>query len=203
MATVGTTMDDRASDMESEVVQIKRYPNRRFYARSRREYITLQGIEELVRRGVTVEVRDSRNDEDLTRLVLTQILLERQPERMETFPTALLHMLLRANDLALESLRVFMRLSLAAMESIQESGRLTPFVSPLDWMRMFFPGFAPKPRSADVVSDGTVERLLGRVAELEERLRHLESEARRPSEKDSLSGLPDSFNRRIERQGSH
>ena len=112
MTAARTTTDDRTSD-DCDIIRIKRYPNRRFYDRTKRKYITLQDIEDLVCQGHTLDVRDSKSDEDLTRVVLTQILLERHPERMDMFPIAFLHLMLRANDLALEFLRVFMRLSLA------------------------------------------------------------------------------------------
>src|SRR5438270_11927679 len=119
MTANGREDNDRACCSRSDVVPIKRYPNRRFYDRKSSKYVTLQEIEDLVRGGQTIEVRDSRNDEDLTRVVLTQILLERQPERMEMFPIPLLHIMLRANDLSLEFLRVFMKLSLATLERLQ------------------------------------------------------------------------------------
>jgi polyhydroxyalkanoate synthesis repressor PhaR len=173
MTAAGTNTDDRTSD-GCEVVRIKRYPNRRFYDRTRRKYITLQDIEELVRQGHTLDVRDSKSDEDLTRVVLTQILLERHPERMDMFPIAFLHLMLRANDLALEFLRVFMRLSLATLENFQASRRSSPFLSPFDWMMMFFPGVAPAPRHSDESLGATVEPLSRRMAELEARIRQLE-----------------------------
>lgn len=175
MTAAGTTRDDRTCGIESQVVRIKRYPNRRFYDRTSRKYITLQDIEELVRHGQTVDVRDSRNDEDLTRVVLTQILLERHPERMEMFPVGLLHLILRANDLALEFLRVFLRMSQATLESFQGTRTSPPFVSPMDWTRFFFPGFLPAPRQPNELSGLTVEHLCRRVAELEGRIRQLES----------------------------
>ena len=175
MTSAGTTRNDRTGGMDSDVVQIKRYPNRRFYDRTKRKYVTLQDIEDLVRQGHTIDVRDSKSDEDLTRVVLTQILVERHPERMEMFPIALLHIMLRANDLALEFLRVFMRMSLATLESLQGSRTVAPFVTPLDWMRLFFPGFAPGPRKLKDSSPATVEELSNRVAELEGRIRQLES----------------------------
>jgi polyhydroxyalkanoate synthesis repressor PhaR len=177
----------------SDIVPIKRYPNRRFYDRKSSKYVTLQEIEELVNKGNTIEVRDSRNDEDLTRVVLTQILLERHPERMELFPVSLLHIMLRANDLALEFLRVFLRMSLATLENFQGSRTVSPFVSPFDWMRMFYPGFAPAPgprksieppeviiKSPEVIinsPEATIELLSRQVAELEYRLKQLESES--------------------------
>jgi polyhydroxyalkanoate synthesis repressor PhaR len=175
MISAQTAGDERMGSLESDAVQIKRYPNRRFYDRARRRYVTLQDIEELVRRGHTIDVRDSRNDEDLTRLVLTQILLERHPERMEMFPIALLHLLLRANDLALEFLRVFFRLSLATTESLLGSRALTPFPSPFGWMRMSFPEPSPGPRTPDESAEATIEQLSWRVAELEGRVKQLES----------------------------
>jgi len=176
MTAAGTATEDRTSD-GCEVVRIKRYPNRRFYDRTRRKYITLQDIEDLVRQGHTLDVRDSKSDEDLTRVVLTQILLERHPERMDMFPIAFLHLMLRANDLALEFLRVFMRLSLATLENFQASRRLSPFISPFDWMMTFFPGALPAARRTDEPTDATIEPLSRRMAELEARIRLLESSA--------------------------
>src|SRR5262249_52102501 len=144
---------------------------------------TLQDIEELVRQGHTVEVRDSKNDEDLTRVVLTQILLDRHPERMEMFPIALLHTVLRANDLALEFLGVYLRMSLATLECFQGSRTLPPFVSHFEWMRMFFPGLPPGPRRPDAPPDPNAEQLTRRLADLESRIKQLESAASdRPSD---------------------
>ncbi len=166
----------RTCGTESEIVPIKRYPNRRFYDRKSRKYVTLQDIEEMVQQGRTIDVRDSKNDEELTRVVLTQILLERHPERMEMFPVPLLHMILRANDLALEFLRVFMRLSLATLENLQGSRTVAPFISPSEWISLFFPGLTPGSQKSLATPDPSVEQLLRRLAELESRIKQLEAE---------------------------
>ena len=113
-----------------EVVSIKRYPNRRLYDRQARRYITLQDLEDLVLGGKKIEVRDSRTGEDLTRSILTQILLERHPEKMEMFPVAMLHGILQANDLVLDFLRSYLRQSLAILEQMQQPTRLAPFLAP-------------------------------------------------------------------------
>jgi polyhydroxyalkanoate synthesis repressor PhaR len=165
----------------AEPVEIRRYPNRRLYDRSRRRYVTLQEIEELVREGRTVLVRDSRTGEDLTRSILTQILLERHPEKMEMFPVAMLHAILRANDLALEFLRGYLRQSLAALEAVQKAAPAPlaapgplPFASPIDWMSAFLPGWAGAvPHAAAPPADA----LARRVHELEGRLARLETGA--------------------------
>jgi len=190
MASESSPVSDRACCADSGIVPIKRYPNRRFYDRKSSKYITLQEIEELVRGGHTIEVRDSKNDEDLTRVVLTQILVERYPERMDLFPIPMLHMILQANDLALEFFRVFLRLSMATLESFQGSRTLAPFGSPFDWMRMFFPGFAPAPGPRQLAGspEASVEQLSQRVAELEARIKQLESGPTAAPERESLPG---------------
>ena len=98
---------------------IVRYPNRRLYDRSEGRYVTLQDVEEKVRRGLTVTVRDSKTGDDLTRAVLTQILLERHPERMALFPVSFLHLAIRANDAMLGLLTEYVRQSLAYAELLQ------------------------------------------------------------------------------------
>jgi polyhydroxyalkanoate synthesis repressor PhaR len=200
MAGTGATEYDRADDSEPGVVQIKRYPNRRYYDRTSRKYVTLQEIEELVRDGYRIDVRDSRSDEDLTRLILTQILIERHPERMEMFPVALLHLMLRANDLAVEFLRVFFRLSLATLESFQAAKPLTPFVTPVDWMKSFFPSLLPELRQAEEAPDASaaVVQLSRRVAELEERFRQLESSSALMNEQVAIPELKPRPVRRLE-----
>ncbi|MGD0041685.1 MAG: polyhydroxyalkanoate synthesis regulator DNA-binding domain-containing protein [Isosphaeraceae bacterium] len=166
----------------SEVVSIKRYPNRRLYDRQARRYITLQDLEDLVLGGKQIEVRESRTGEDLTRSILTQILLERHPEKMELFPVAMLHGILRANDLVLDFLRSYMRQSLAILEQMQQPTRLAPFLAPMDWMRAMIPPTLPFPAVRPAESSfgsGRHGELDVRISEIEERLRRLEQPSQR------------------------
>src|SRR3990170_8078321 len=78
-------------NMTDETIQIKRYPNRRFYARNTSKYVSLPEIEEMVRAGQTVDVRDSQTGDDITHPVLTQIIMDRQPEKIALFPIEMLH----------------------------------------------------------------------------------------------------------------
>src|SRR5512135_3231884 len=148
--------------MTAETIHIRRYPNRRLYDRSRQRYITLQDIEELVHKGQTVEIQDSRTGEDLTRQILTQILLERHPDKIAMFPVGMLHSIIRANDLVKEFWRWYLRQSLATLEGLQRSGM--PFASPLDRMSSFPPALA-------------VTKAGEELAALEGRVRQLETDA--------------------------
>jgi polyhydroxyalkanoate synthesis repressor PhaR len=169
--------------MSNAPIQIRRYPNRRFYDRSRRQYVTLGDIEALVLEGRTVAVQDSRTGEDLTRQVLTQILMERHPDKMEFFPTTLLHGLLRANDLATEIWQAYLRQSMAALDGLQRSVTPlnTPLLgSPLQWLSalMPVPPAAPAP-----------DELADRLATLEERIGRLEGTSAKGRAHEDLDGL--------------
>ena len=61
---------NKGTSMNDSPIQIKRYPNRRYYARNTSTYVTLQEIEAMIQSGMTVEIRDSQTGEDLTRSVL-------------------------------------------------------------------------------------------------------------------------------------
>ncbi len=149
---------------------IVRYPNRRLYDRSEGRYVTLQDVEEKVRGGRTVTVRDSKTGEDLTRVVLTQILLERHPERMALFPVSFLHLAIRANEAVLGALSEYVRQSLAYAEMLQQAAPVNPLLAPQAWLRAFLPGAAP------AGPDPGVEAMARRLAELERRLEELGAE---------------------------
>jgi polyhydroxyalkanoate synthesis repressor PhaR len=190
--------------MQPEFVSIKRYPNRRFYDRQARKYVTLQGIEEMVREGATVEVRDSKTGENLTRLVLTQILLERHPEKMDLFPIALIHSMFRANDLALEFLRGSLRQSVTLLESLQKPNHsLGSFLLPLDWMKAFLPGPTPAAAAGGAgvsMASSDVESLTSQISELERRLGRLESETDAAPGEANGGASPDRLERPLEKQ---
>jgi len=57
---------------------IKKYANRKLYDTQTSHYITLEGIAGLVRDGHTIEVVDRDTGQDLTQVVLSQIVLEEE-----------------------------------------------------------------------------------------------------------------------------
>ena len=59
-------------------VTIKKYANRRLYDTESSTYITLDRLAQMVREGREFEVVDARSGEDITRQVLTQIIVDEE-----------------------------------------------------------------------------------------------------------------------------
>lgn len=81
-----------------EHLDIRKYPNRRYYDATRSRHLTLEEIRSLVRDGCDIKVTDSRTDTDITAQVLTQIILELDTAKLETFPISMLVQMIRANE---------------------------------------------------------------------------------------------------------
>lgn len=84
---------------------IKRYPNRKLYNTSSKQYITLEGIAELIRNGEDVQILDHTNGEDLTALTLTQIIFEQEKKKAGFLPRSVLTGLVQAGGDTIGSLR--------------------------------------------------------------------------------------------------
>jgi polyhydroxyalkanoate synthesis repressor PhaR len=64
--------------MADSVRLIKKYPNRRLYDTQTSSYITLADVKELVLKHEEFQVIDAKSNEDLTRPILLQIILEEE-----------------------------------------------------------------------------------------------------------------------------
>jgi polyhydroxyalkanoate synthesis repressor PhaR len=167
----------------SETIRISRYPNRRFYDHSTSSYVSLENIEELVHSGKMVEIRDSQSDEDLTRSVLARIIIERQPDKMQLFPVDMLHFIVRSNDVMSDFLRDYFRHALPYLEYLQRhsAAAVTTLVQPVHWVKAWLDSIAPRSSKSNepLKTEATgADRAIGlseRIAELEARLRQLES----------------------------
>lgn len=84
---------------------IKRYPNRKLYDTEDKQYITLNGIAELIREGREVQVIDHTTGEDLTAVTLTQIIFEQEKQQSGFLPRSVLTGLVRAGGDKLSTLR--------------------------------------------------------------------------------------------------
>jgi polyhydroxyalkanoate synthesis repressor PhaR len=84
---------------------IKRYPNRKLYNTSSKQYITLEGIADLIRNGEDVQILDHTSGEDLTALTLTQIIFEQEKKKGGFLPKSVLTGLVQAGGDTLNTLR--------------------------------------------------------------------------------------------------
>jgi polyhydroxyalkanoate synthesis repressor PhaR len=80
------------------LLAIRKYSNRRLYDTTRSRHITAEDLYRLVREGHDVVVTDSATGADITHQVLAQMIVEREAPKLEAFPAALLHEIIRANQ---------------------------------------------------------------------------------------------------------
>ena len=81
-----------------EPVVIKKYANRRLYDTGTSAYITLEDLCMRVKDGKDFVVVDAKSGQDLTRQVLTQIILEQEIKGFELLPTGFLRNVIRFYD---------------------------------------------------------------------------------------------------------
>ena len=62
----------------NETVVIKKYANRRLYNTATSTYVTLEDLAAMVKKGIEFNVYDAKSSEDITRSVLTQIIVEEE-----------------------------------------------------------------------------------------------------------------------------
>jgi polyhydroxyalkanoate synthesis repressor PhaR len=75
-------------------VVVKKYANRRLYNTESSSYITLDNLADMVRAGRDFVVYDARTGDDITRSVLTQIIVEEENKGRQLLPTTFLRQLI-------------------------------------------------------------------------------------------------------------
>ncbi len=88
---------------------IKRYSNRKLYDPQTSRYVTLEELAEMIRAGQEISVSDVATGEDLTSVVLAQIILEKEKQHDTALPTGFMHQLIQYGeawqDFALSSMK--------------------------------------------------------------------------------------------------
>ena len=90
-------MARKGSETENETrdtVTIKKYANRRLYNTAESTYVTLDDLATMVQNGVEFTVFDAKTGEDITRSVLTQIIVEQEAKGNNLLPTGFLRQLI-------------------------------------------------------------------------------------------------------------
>jgi polyhydroxyalkanoate synthesis repressor PhaR len=83
---------------------LKKYPNRRLYDTATSSYITLADVKKMVLAGEDFVVRDAKTNEDLTRSILLQIILEEETGGVPMFSTHMLADIIRFYGNAMQGL---------------------------------------------------------------------------------------------------
>jgi polyhydroxyalkanoate synthesis repressor PhaR len=153
--------------MQQPVV-IRKYPNRRLYDSASRRYVNLEDVAAMIRKGLNVQVLDAKTGEDLTRVVLTQIIVEDAKDQPTGLPLELLRQLIMASDRAgQEFLMSYLKSAFDTYQKVQETvqDRLSSVreaaLSPLNPVSSFLS------RPVPAAAESEVEQLRRRIAELE------------------------------------
>lgn len=87
-----------ASHSAPKRLEIKKYPNRRYYDATHSRHLTLEEIRSSIQQGCDIRVVDARSNADITAQVLTQIILELDTPKLDALPVPLLMRIIRMND---------------------------------------------------------------------------------------------------------
>jgi polyhydroxyalkanoate synthesis repressor PhaR len=147
---------------------IRKYGNRRLYDTAGSRYVNLDEIARMIRGGAEVQVLDAKTGEDVTRVILTQIIVEDARVPDAGLPLEFLRQLVVASDRATrEFLSSYLEASLQVYEKSQEAMRQAAG-NPLELLQRLFPVATWPPASTQAAE---VEELRRRVRELEDRLK--------------------------------
>ena len=78
----------------AKLVVVKKYANRRLYNTESSSYITLDTLADMIREGRDFVVYDAKSNDDITRGVLTQIIVEEENKGRALLPTSFLRQLI-------------------------------------------------------------------------------------------------------------
>ncbi len=120
--------------MPPKPVIIKKYENRRLYDTTNSRYINQDEIARMIREGREVQVLDAATGEDLTRLVLTQIIVEDAKEPDSSLPVNILREMVVASGKATQENTL--RYMKALLDMYQNAYRaLAPPLSPFEFVQ--------------------------------------------------------------------
>src|ERR1051325_1584923 len=78
-------------------LEIKKYPNRRFYDCSQSRHLKLEELRDLIKEGQEVRITEAQTGRDITAQVLIRILLELDPSALDSISVPILIGLIRSH----------------------------------------------------------------------------------------------------------
>ena len=191
--------EQEAAAQRSGSVVVKKYANRRLYNTETSSYVTLEDLAGMVRGGRDFAVYDAKSGEDITRSVLTQIIVEEESKGRSLLPEAFLRHLIGFYGDSLQTvLPRYLDLAMAGFARQQEQmrrsveqamgiGTFLPFggleemgkqqKAMMERAMSLFSPFRPPEPPQPAPSSPTVEDLQGEIESLK---RQLEALRRKP-----------------------
>jgi len=134
------------SEAKPKIV-IKKYENRRLYDSAQSRYVNLEDIAAIIRDGHDVQVVDAKNGDDVTRSILTQIIVDESKGKESGLPLDLLKQIIVSSQQARHQfLEWYFKSAIETFERIQNPMRGfqapagMPQANPLDAMMNLFRG---------------------------------------------------------------
>src|SRR5438552_9400240 len=84
----------RDNSSGAKPVVVKKYANRRLYNTATSAYVTLDDLAKMIKEGGDFVAYDAKSGEDITRSVLTQIIVEQEHKGQNLLPTSFLRQLI-------------------------------------------------------------------------------------------------------------
>ena len=187
---------------EPRTLDIRKYPNRRYYDTTHSRHTSLAQIYKLILDGYNVRIVDVQTGDEITSQILIQILLEFEPAKLSVFSNELLTRAIRVNDRLLndfvdryfrQAFEVFCGSQKQFDEMLREAHQLTTAIAqPANWVRGLFPSWAPPaatraartPSSPPVTAedgDAASPELRGQIAALRKEIAILKAQVGKKS----------------------
>jgi polyhydroxyalkanoate synthesis repressor PhaR len=108
---------------EPQIRLIKKYPNRRLYDTKTSSYITLADVKQMVLDGIDFRVVDAKTNDDLTRAILLQIILDEESTGgLPMFSSDLLSQLIRFYGNAMQGVMgTYLERNIRAFQDMQKT----------------------------------------------------------------------------------
>ncbi len=170
MSLIAMSEEEKA---ETPPITIKKYANRRLYNTQTSSYVTLDYLAQMVKEGTDFVVYDAKSGEDITRQILTHIIVEEEGKGQNLLPISFLRHLISFYGDSLESvvpnylensmqafaqnqeqMRDYMQNTLGdlnPMNQIEEMGKknVAMFEETMKMFMPFFPGTDGKKKTKD------------------------------------------------------
>ncbi len=163
--------------MDASTVVIKKYPNRRLYDTSASKYINLEDIAAFVRDGKDVQVVDAQSGDDVTRVTLTQIIMDDAKQQPTGLPIELLRQLIVSSDrMGREFIMWYLKSAYDAYQSVQSKLHTgmnevqAVATSPINMVKSLLQNQKSATPHAQPEDSAEMQQLRQRIAELEARM---------------------------------